>query len=259
MIQEESAIRDRFRIRFTKTGLLRWIGHHDLQRLWERCLRRCGVKLSMSEGFHTRVRMNFPSALALGVEGLEEVVEVELAEDISEEQLRLKLEQDNQPGLTIVDVKLVFTMRESVSPAATLPKMPKAKLHSCEYEIEIPEGFDREQVDRSIALALTLDEIVIERKQKRISVVRAVAFPVIRRDDKYLCVSQIEQPGPSVKITELLDVIGLVVLLPCGAVIRRTCVRLVDEVSPRHSLINPEPCLLFSLKPKAEFEEQSQT
>lgn len=31
---ENQPIRDRFRVRFAKTGLLRWIGHRDLQRLW---------------------------------------------------------------------------------------------------------------------------------------------------------------------------------------------------------------------------------
>ena len=38
-------IRDRYRIRFAKTGLLRWIGHRDLQRLWERLLRRAELPL----------------------------------------------------------------------------------------------------------------------------------------------------------------------------------------------------------------------
>ena len=62
----DKPIRDRYRIRFGKTGLLRWIGHHDLQRLWERLLRRADLRLSMSQGFHPKPRINFPSALALG-------------------------------------------------------------------------------------------------------------------------------------------------------------------------------------------------
>jgi len=61
-------LRIRYRIRFAKAGLLRWISHRDLASLWERLLRRAALKLSMTEGFHPKPRVAFPSALALGVE-----------------------------------------------------------------------------------------------------------------------------------------------------------------------------------------------
>ena len=40
----------------------------------------------MSEGFHPKPRMNFPSALALGIAGLDEVLEVDLAESVRAER-----------------------------------------------------------------------------------------------------------------------------------------------------------------------------
>ena len=58
--------RVRYRIRFAKSGLLRWTSHRDLARLWERLVRRAALKLSMTEGFHPKPRIGFPSALALG-------------------------------------------------------------------------------------------------------------------------------------------------------------------------------------------------
>lgn len=79
-LDETPPIRDRYRIRFAKTGLLRWIGHRDLQRLWQRVLRRADLRLSMSQGFHPKPRIHFPSALPLGFQGIDEVTEVELAE-----------------------------------------------------------------------------------------------------------------------------------------------------------------------------------
>ena len=39
----------RYRIRFSKTDLLRWTSHRDLARLWERLVRRSQLKLSMTE------------------------------------------------------------------------------------------------------------------------------------------------------------------------------------------------------------------
>ena len=46
---QDQPLRIRYRIRFAKTGLLRWISHRDLARLWERLLRRARLQLSMTE------------------------------------------------------------------------------------------------------------------------------------------------------------------------------------------------------------------
>ena len=57
-------------------------------RCFERWFRRAGLKLSMTEGFHPKPRMNFLAPLALGIEGLDEVLECDLAEHVTAEGLR---------------------------------------------------------------------------------------------------------------------------------------------------------------------------
>ena len=226
------AIRDRYRIRFGKTGLLRWIGHHDLQRLWERLLRRCELRLSMSGGFHPKPRINFPSALALGVEGLDEVVEIELSQSLCVDELRLRLIQDGQPGLAIGEVICMGTADGTGVGAAMTPGVGKAKLHSSEYEIEIPAGFDLELIDRSLNRALSLDTISMERKAKStVTLSIAEVFSSIERRGNLLHLTQLEIDGPSIKVADLLDIIGLSELVPSGATIRRTRVHLTDESS----------------------------
>ncbi len=234
---EIATTRDRFRVRFAKTGLLRWIGHRDLQRLWERMLRRCDVQLSMSEGFHPKPRIGFPSALALGFEGLDEVVEIELAQTMSAAELRQRLDNDRQPGLEIVDVALTATGIGPGNPTA--PKFGKAKLHSSEYEVEIPDDFDVTVVDQSLAKVESMGTITVERKEKK-KVVAAPAdvFPTICRDGNRIRLTQLESGGASLKVTDLLDSIGLDELLPSGAIIRRTRVHLTDEPSEIQTLNN---------------------
>ena len=95
-------LRLRYRIRFAKTGLLRWTSHRDLARLWERLLRRAQLQLSMTEGFHPKPRIGFPSALALGISGNNEVVELDLAERLTATELFQRLAQDDQPGLQLL-------------------------------------------------------------------------------------------------------------------------------------------------------------
>ncbi len=76
-------------------------------RTWERLLRRAGVPLSMSEGFHPKPRMNFPSALAVGIAGLNEVVEVDLSEAWTAEQLGAALAPQLPPGLVLRTITLM--------------------------------------------------------------------------------------------------------------------------------------------------------
>jgi radical SAM-linked protein len=57
----------RVRIRFGKQGALRFIGHLDLSKTWERILRRAEVPLEYTQGFNPRPRMQFAAALPVGV------------------------------------------------------------------------------------------------------------------------------------------------------------------------------------------------
>ena len=100
-------VRQRVRIRFTKQDDLRWLSHRDLVRAWERLLRRAEVPLGMTEGFHPKPRMNFPSALAVGIAGLNELVEIELSAPWSAEQLREALAPHLPPGLSVEKVEVM--------------------------------------------------------------------------------------------------------------------------------------------------------
>jgi radical SAM-linked protein len=68
-----------YRLRFTKTGRMRFLSHHDLMRLFERALRRSGLPLRMTEGYNPHPIVAFPTALGLGIESLDEILEVELS------------------------------------------------------------------------------------------------------------------------------------------------------------------------------------
>ncbi len=223
---------DRYRIRFAKTGLLRWIGHRDLLRLWERMLRRTGLQVTMTTGFHPRARIAFPSALPLGVEGLEEVVEIELAESISAEALRQRLIDDDQPGLAIGQVVQTATNGGNGDGSAYSPGLAKARHHSSEYEIEIPADFLLTEVDQAIQRLADMPVLTIVRKEKPITISVPHTFPDVARRGQQICVTQVESEGASLKITDLLDAMGLAELMPAGAIIRRTRLHLIDELQP---------------------------
>jgi radical SAM-linked protein len=118
----------RVRLRFRKHGDLRWISHHDLMRTVERLFRRAALRLGLSQGFHPKARLMFPSALALGVEGWDEVLEFELAEHGDAEQLAVRLAAQAPAGLTITHVQCLP------------PGAAKARVRRMTYRITVPEA-----------------------------------------------------------------------------------------------------------------------
>ena len=70
----------RVRLRFTKLGKVRFTGHRDVARMWERALRRAALPLTYSEGFSPRPQLSFGLALPTGCESLAEYLDVALDE-----------------------------------------------------------------------------------------------------------------------------------------------------------------------------------
>src|SRR5437868_12937696 len=70
------ADRTKFRVRFRKAGDLRLVSHHDLLHCVERMFRRAALPVSATQGFNPRPRVSFAQSLALGVIGLNEVLEL---------------------------------------------------------------------------------------------------------------------------------------------------------------------------------------
>jgi radical SAM-linked protein len=135
-------VRQRVRIRFCKQGDLRLIGHRDLMRCFERLFRRAGLPLGMSQGFHPKPRVTFPSALPVGIEGTDEVMELELAEACTADQVLSRLRPLAPPGL-------VLTAAEALPEGSR-----KARLRSASYQVRIPAQCRcglAEKIDRLLA------------------------------------------------------------------------------------------------------------
>ena len=80
--------------------------------------------------------MTFPLALAVGIEGEDEVMEVELAETLPAEELLRRLSQQASPGL-------VFRSLEVLPPGSR-----KARARSASYQVPVPPSCRRGLEDR---------------------------------------------------------------------------------------------------------------
>lgn len=143
--------RQRLRIFFNKEGLSRFLGHHDLMRLFERALRRAGLPLSYSAGFNPRPQVSFPVALALGCESQAEVCEVELDRWVSPRRAQEELGKVLPEGIGVREVQSV-------------PFADKAQVTSTEFLLEFEKP--PPQLDEAVARFLAREEACVERTAK---------------------------------------------------------------------------------------------
>ncbi len=67
------------RIKFTKYGALRYVGHLDFMRSFQKIVRRSGVRAVFTKGFSPHMIMSFAAPLGVGLESLGEYVDFEMA------------------------------------------------------------------------------------------------------------------------------------------------------------------------------------
>ncbi|WP_426572171.1 TIGR03936 family radical SAM-associated protein [Aquihabitans sp. McL0605] len=152
----------RVRIRFTKTGKIRWTSHRDLARVWERVIRRVGLPVAYSQGFSPHPKLHFGLALSTGHESVAEFIDIDLDDDApnvpSPAELLLlppRITAALPIGLQVTGIGIIPTSTDSLQQAVV----------SCEWDIEVRE-VSPQQVAPAIERVLAADELTITRQRK---------------------------------------------------------------------------------------------
>jgi len=95
----------RYRITFTKLGPAAWLSHLDLVRTMQRILRRSGLPLSYTQGFHPRPQVSFGPALGVGVGGERELADVWLGATCDGESTLAALNAVSIEGVAFVGME----------------------------------------------------------------------------------------------------------------------------------------------------------
>lgn len=146
----------RLRITFAKTGALRYTGHLDLHKIWERTLRRAGLPLAYSQGFHPQPKIQIAAALPLGFLGREEIVDIWLETNDSPPPPPDSLQSAAPPGLTILRVEPV----PERAPAL------QTQIAAAEYQVTLLEAGGGSDLERRVADLLAKETLPRERRGK---------------------------------------------------------------------------------------------
>lgn len=92
------------RARFEKTGNALYISHLDLMRVFQRAFKRAGLKLTHSQGFNQRATVSIALPLSLGVESHCELLDFELEEAVSCQEILRRLNESLIDGVKVLEV-----------------------------------------------------------------------------------------------------------------------------------------------------------
>ena len=163
----------RLRIIFSKTNALRYTSHLDLRTIWERTVRRAGLPLAYTQGFHPGPKIQVASALPLGFIGRAEIVDIWLQNNTGagvvpthgdqsppkreESRPYAELLQSAAPqGLNIACVIEV----DEHAPAL------QTRVCSAEYEVTLLGPADRSKLEGKLAQLLQAISLPRERRGK---------------------------------------------------------------------------------------------
>ena len=146
----------RIRITFSKLDALRYTGHLDLHRLWERAARRAELPLAYSQGFHPQPKINIAAALPLGFSSRCEMIDLRLEREISLDGLRERLQETLPTGIQVSSIESV----DERAPAL------QTQVTSAEYRVTLTEAVDGSELKRRVGSVMEAASIPRERRGK---------------------------------------------------------------------------------------------
>lgn len=144
----------RIRIRFSKTGVMRFVGHLDLQRALERAARRAGLPLKYSQGFNPRAKIQLASALPLGITSHAEIADLWLEEPLPVEEIQEALQRALPPGLSLLSLEVVED---------ALPSLQSC-VHAAVYQITFTRAVPN--IEQDVQRVLEAKKIIRQRGNK---------------------------------------------------------------------------------------------
>lgn len=201
------------RIKFRKYGVMKFIGHLDIMRYFQKCMRRGDIDIAYSGGFSPHQIMSFAAPLGVGITSDGEYVDIEVNSTRSSEESLKALNAVMVEGVEITSYrKLGDNDKKAMSLVA-----------AADYELTIKENYEVPNVDFEGALNAFYhepSEILITKQTKKSEKVMDLKKLVydfkIRRDENnrpvfylHVCTGSTDNLKPELVLSSFYEYLGL--------------------------------------------------
>ena len=192
---------------------MRYTSQLDLQRTWERTLRRARLPLAYSQGFNPHPKINLGSALPLGFTSQGEIIEVWLEEQVPLGEIEASLTPVLPPGLNVHDIQ------ESEIHSPKIQTLIQSTQYSAKLREPIPG------LEARVADLLSQSKLVRERRGKEYDL-RPLILSLWSEGERHLDMHLSALPSATGRPDEVLLALGI---NPHDAHIERTKIILREK------------------------------
>ena len=148
----------KIRIKFAKYGAMKFIGHLDMMRFFQKAVRRADIDVKYSEGFSPHQIMSFAAPLGVGIESCGEYLDLEVLSMSSAEDMKEAFNRVMAEGVKVLSVTV-------------LPEQAKnamASVAAASYQIHLKQGsFPIPDLAESVASFYAQDQIPYTKETKK--------------------------------------------------------------------------------------------
>jgi radical SAM-linked protein len=198
----------RIRITFTKQDALRYTGHLDLHKIWERATRRAALPLAYSQGFHPQPKIQLAAALPLGFSSRCELADMWLDDnELDPASLPARFSQAVPAGIKILGVEKV----DERGPAL------QTQVIAAEYEVTLFEAVSPDELSQRLTAVMEAASLPRERRGKPydlrplIEALALIPSPLADREGQAVRIFMrlTAREGATGRPEEVLDALGL--------------------------------------------------
>lgn len=172
-LEEVSALK--VRIKYTKSGTMKYIGHLDVMRYFQKATKRAGLDIAYSQGFSPHQLMSFAAPLALGVTSEGEYFDAEFNSLVSSEEFIRRYNEQMVEGMAVNDVILLSDgAKNSMSIVAGSDYLVTMKEHKDELLAVVPNLLEKE----------TIEVLRKTKKNEKVEDIKPGIFQLYVNDDK---------------------------------------------------------------------------
>jgi len=156
-LDEEPAVAQltKVRLRLSKQGRARMVGHLEYLTMFQRALRRSKLPIRFSQGFHPTPKVSYLEALPMGVTSEAELVDLELTRPVPIGQIVADLNAQLPEGFAIIAGEIVPWKNPS----------PSASVASSLYRVPLPVPAPADLAER-LKSFLATDQLLVSRLKK---------------------------------------------------------------------------------------------
>lgn len=180
---------NRYAIKFSKDGYVKYTSHLDLLRMFKRAFKKTGLGLKYSQGYNPHPKMGFAQPLSLGYSSRCELIEFETEMPHTTGEIMEKMRGEMPDGIKLL---FCFELDEKIKSLAS-------DAEAAEYKIWIPTEHTEEVLKSFLATYLNKKEITALKRQKKTKKMEPVNIRHMIRE------LEISKVGEFAMIKALLD------------------------------------------------------